>query len=400
MSDAKSRLKEFHQKISDDLQRSVDFWIKYSHDEEHGGFINCVGADGKVYDDTKYSWFQSRQVYTYASILRTAPDVVKDKAKMLKAAESGAEFLMNKVKNSDTSRCYFMTTRDGRPIKYQNSIFTETFYTMAMLELYEVTKKDIYQKEGIAMLDKIIYWAQVDDTELGNTPLAGHTPSSFLAVPMVLLHLCQLPLPAEKKKELKNVEEKCVKEILSHIQREGSVILEYVSPDGKELPNSFGRHLNPGHAIECGWFLLQYAISTGDKELQKTAIEKFIVNPFKGAWDEKYGGLFHMLDVDGFSPTPLGWDMKLWWPHTEVLIGFMLAWKTTQDSQFLEKFQQVFDYCHDHFVDKENGDWFGYLNRRGEVTHSFKGGPWKGCFHAIRYQIICRGILHEAISNQ
>ncbi|KAK6175078.1 hypothetical protein SNE40_013614 [Patella caerulea] len=307
---------------------------------------------------------------------------------------------MNKVRNSDTSRCYFTTTRDGRPINYQKTIFTETFYTMAMLELYEVTKKDIYQKEGIAMLDKIIYWAQVDDTELGNTPLAGHTPSSSLAVPMMVLNLCQLPLPAEKKKELKSVEEKCVKEILSHIQRDGSVVLENVSPGGKELPNSWGRLQNPGHAIECGWFLLQYAIKTGDKELQKTAIDKFIVIPFKGGWDEKYGGIFYFLDVDGYCPTPLEWDMKLWWPHNEALISFLLAWKTTKDSLFLEKFQQVFDYCYEHFVDEENGEWFGYLNRRGEVTHNFKGSPWKGCFHVIRYQITCRQLLQEAISNQ
>jgi N-acylglucosamine 2-epimerase len=33
--------------------------------------------------------------------------------------------------------------------------------------------------------------------------------------------------------------------------------------------------------------------------------------------------------------------------------------------------------------------WYGYLNRRGEVLFSLKGGKWKGFFHVPRgfYQL-------------
>ena len=34
--------------------------------------------------------------------------------------------------------------------------------------------------------------------------------------------------------------------------------------------------------------------------------------------------------------------------------------------------------CLFQFVDAIHGEWYGYLNRRGEITHRFKGGPWKG----------------------
>jgi mannose/cellobiose epimerase-like protein (N-acyl-D-glucosamine 2-epimerase family) len=42
-----------------------------------------------------------------------------------------------------------------------------------------------------------------------------------------------------------------------------------------------------------------------------------------------------------------------------------------------------------HFPDPQYGEWFGYLNRRGEVLLPLKGGKWKGCFHVPRgmYQI-------------
>lgn len=30
------------------------------------------------------------------------------------------------------------------------------------------------------------------------------------------------------------------------------------------------------------------------------------------------------------------------------------------------------------------GEWYGYLNRQGEVLLHLKGGKWKGCFHVPR----------------
>lgn len=33
---AKARLEEFYKEICNDLQRTVDFWLKYSHDEQYG----------------------------------------------------------------------------------------------------------------------------------------------------------------------------------------------------------------------------------------------------------------------------------------------------------------------------------------------------------------------------
>ncbi|MGI6049153.1 MAG: AGE family epimerase/isomerase, partial [Petrimonas sp.] len=41
------------------------------------------------------------------------------------------------------------------------------------------------------------------------------------------------------------------------------------------------------------------------------------------------------------------------------------------------------------FKDTEYPEWWGYLNRQGEVLLNLKGGKWKGCFHVPRglYQV-------------
>lgn len=39
--------------------------------------------------------------------------------------------------------------------------------------------------------------------------------------------------------------------------------------------------------------------------------------------------------------------------------------------------------------DREYGEWFGYLNRWGEVLLPIYGGKWKGCFHVPRALFRC-----------
>ncbi len=55
-------LKFYQETIAKDLDRTMKFWLDHSHDNEFGGFINCLGKDGKVFDTNKYVWLQGRQV--------------------------------------------------------------------------------------------------------------------------------------------------------------------------------------------------------------------------------------------------------------------------------------------------------------------------------------------------
>ena len=62
----------------------------------------------------------------------------------------------------------------------------------------------------------------------------------------------------------------------------------------------------------------------------------------------------------------------------------LLAHTATQDAGDLARLNKVVDYVRAHFVDPDYPEWYGYLDREGRVTHRFKGGPYKGCFHVPR----------------
>ena len=74
-----------------------------------------------------------------------------------------------------------------------------------------------------------------------------------------------------------------------------------------------------------------------------------------------------------------------------MLKGYQL----TGDEKCLEWFEKVHDYTWSHFKDSEYPEWFGYLNRRGEVLLPLKGGKWKGCFHVPRGLYQCWNILEQ-----
>lgn len=66
--------------------------------------------------------------------------------------------------------------------------------------------------------------------------------------------------------------------------------------------------------------------------------------------------------MDGWSPTQLEWDMKLWWPHNEAMIAFLMAYKVTQDEKFLVSFGQIFDYSYSHVSDRYNHETHFFLS--------------------------------------
>ena len=128
---------------------------------------------------------------------------------------------------------------------------------MAMCGLHSLTGEAVYRTEAVEMMERILVWTGAGAAELGRPQLSGDAGGSSLAVPMCLLSL--LSMMRDLGWDRPGLEETNVAEILTHVVREGNTVLETVGPQGQELPGVAGRLVNPGHVIECGWFLLELA---------------------------------------------------------------------------------------------------------------------------------------------
>ncbi|XP_032476215.1 LOW QUALITY PROTEIN: N-acylglucosamine 2-epimerase-like [Phocoena sinus] len=257
------------------------------------------------------------------------------------------------------------------------------------------------QSEVVEMMDQIVHWVREDPSGLGRPQLPGAPAAESMAVPMMLLSLVEQLGEADDELAGSYAElgDWCARRILRHVQRGGQAVLENVSEDGEGLSGCLGRHQNPGHALETGWFLLRHAIHRGDPKLRAHVIDKFLLLPFRSGWEVQSGGLFYFQGADGLCPTQLEWAMKLWWPHSEATITFLMGYSESRDSALLNIFYQVAEYTFRQFRDPEYGEWFAYLNREGKIALTIKGGPFKGCFHVPWCLAMCEEMLSDLLSR-
>ena len=111
----------------------------------------------------------------------------------------------------------------------------------------------------------------------------------------------------------------------------------------------------------------------------------------EAGWDKEYGGLLYFIDCKGLPPEAYEHDMKLWWPHNEILIASLMAYRDTKDEKYLEWFFKTAEYCKTCFADDVCGEWYGYLRRDGKPTEPpCKGSTFKGPFHVPRSLRIAR----------
>ncbi len=167
-------------------------------------------------------------------------------------------------------------------------------------------------------------------------------------------------------------------------------------PDNIVILNSAPcRVINPGHDIECAWFLLEEAIKRNDNELIGFAKEVFD-NAFELGWDKEYGGILYFKDVLGFPVEAYEHDMKLWWPHNEAIIASLMLYINTGEQKYKKIFTEVSNYAFEHFSDQKYGEWFGYLRRDGLPTEpACKGHTYKGPFHVMRMLSKCMQLLED-----
>jgi N-acylglucosamine 2-epimerase len=378
------RLQHYSALYKNELLESVlPFWESYSKDTKHGGFFTCLDRSGTVYDTDKFTWLQGRQVWCFSHMYKH----VAQKPEWLQMAKHGADFL-EQYGRDEAGNWYFSLTQDGKPLVQPYNIFSDCFATMAFAALDKIAPSDKYKEIAISTFNNILK-RQHNWKGAYNKAYPGTRDLKNFSLPMIL---CNLSLELEHligSDRLNEFIPTVIHEVMEvFYQPNTGLILENVYQDGSFCDSFEGRLMNPGHTIEAMWFIIDLAKRTNDTALIQKATT-IMLDTLEYGWDKKYGGIFYFLDVKGNPPQQLEWDQKLWWVHVEALVALAKAYQLTGDERCAEWFEKVHFYTWEKFRDPEFGEWFGYLNRRGEVLLPLKGGKWKGCFHIPRslYQV-------------
>ncbi|MBQ7820676.1 MAG: AGE family epimerase/isomerase [Clostridia bacterium] len=369
---------DFRKELKENI---LKFWLDNSIDYKNGGIYTCLDRQGNIYGKEKSVWFQGRALW----VLAKAYNTIEKSSEYLRAAKCIYDFL---PKCTDTdNRMYFTVTDDGRPIQKRRYYFSETFAAIGCAEYYKATGDK-------SVLDRAVYYFDTAykcfTGKIKCAPKFVPENHSYKALSpvMIMLSTAQVMMSTGYNTDIyAKIADACLDEILHGGFLTENALFENVSPDGKAVDTPTGRKVNPGHSMEAAWFVICQGLLTGNNEALEAG-KRIIDITLPLGWDKAHGGIIAFTDAYGKPATDLEWDMKLWWPQCETMIAARLAYTLFGDEKYNKLYRDVKEYCEKYFIDRECGEWYGYLHYDNTPSSTLKGNIFKGPFHIPRLYII------------
>jgi N-acylglucosamine 2-epimerase len=374
------------------LNDIMPFWINHSIDRECGGFMFCLDRDGSIIDTDKGVWQTGR----FTWMLATLYNEVEPREEWIELAKHGADFLTKFCFDTD-GKMFFQVSREGKPLRKRRYVYSESFAAIAYAALYKATGEKEYAQRAKSCFDLFLKYTTTPG--LITPKFTENRRMKSMGGPMIGIVTAQ-----ELRKNLWDESytpliSNWIKEIdRDFVKHDLKLVMETVGPNGEFIDHFDGRTLNPGHAIEGAWFIMEESRYRGNNKSLAKLGTTMLDYMWEAGWDKEYGGIIYFRDAKGLPVQEYWQDMKMWWPQNEAVIATLLAYYHTRDKKYENWHKMVHEYAFKNFSDPEYGEWYGYLHRDGRISVALKGNLWKGGFHVPRMYLKAWQIL-RAISE-
>jgi len=380
----------------------LPFW-EHAFDEEFGGLFTCWTNDGvKLVSTDKYTWSQARMLWCLSYMLLNRELTEETRKRYIHWAKGLYDLLSdNALLAGDDEGCAFLLERDGSPKEpnpgsgLYTSIYADCFVIMAFGRWAEVTSNAQVANQALALYEKSTGLIKKGIIKTDPYPIeAGHRS---MGVHMILANTA-----SELATALAHFNQKASEQVAKDatvqarlildefVDRERMQLREVVSEGGSES-STLERHRNPGHSVECMWFLLDIL-----KDERVDEMERILLNALHLGWDGQYGGLLRYVDCEGGAPAgkegsdafttlvKTTWDYKLWWPHAEALWATWRCYQATGNEELLTWYHKIKDYTFQTFPAEQGMEWIQIRRRDGEAQEGVVALPVKDPYHIIR----------------
>ncbi|MDX6257796.1 MAG: N-acylglucosamine 2-epimerase [Frankiales bacterium] len=399
-------LHEFYRRLV--VEDLLQFWTA-AIDTRHGGVFTSFNNAGTMLVSTdKYTWSQGRFAWLTARLSEMAGKglIDADPDELLEQSRRTVEFLLDHAFLPD-GHCAFVLTAEGEPKEafpdsgLDPSIWADSFVIMGLSEFARVAKSLPIAERALDAYDGVR--TRIRSGVFRTEPYPFPPEYRPFSVPMGMLNLAQelahglRACHHSRAAEVEADADELAAELLASYVEEGNSVTELVPRHPADADSLLARHVNPGHVIECMWFVLHQLRRGADKPsmLRAAAVIKESV---RLGWDSDYGGLLRYVDRLGGEPQGAlaggryeelvrdTWSMKLWWPHSEALYALLLAWELTSDSELLDLYWRVHEYTFATFPnpDATVREWIQIRDRQGRPDDRVVALPVKDPYHILR----------------
>ncbi len=376
-------------------ERIIPFWEQFSIDRDYGGFYSCLERDGRVYDTQKQMWMQWREVYMFAMLYNSE----LRQTQFLQHALAGCEFLLRHARKPDGG-FYYLLDRQGRVVADAEAgaeIYSESFAAIALAELYRATGDNLFRRE--AELAWNIYYRNFKQTEIRQA-FPGQVLRRQFGHYMIAINVLQILKSALDNQANDALLDEMIATVWEFCHPEYQLIFERICVDGSfDLESQDGRFVNPGHALEGMWFIME-AARNGKRPGDLQRALDICRTTLKFGWDEQQGGIRYFCDIQNRPLARNDGVLKTWWPQNEGANASLLAYELGGDPFFLDYFAKIDDFAWKNLRDPVFPEWFVCAAVNGRQAHTMKGSRWKTFFHLPRYLVNCSRIARRLAKQQ
>jgi mannobiose 2-epimerase len=396
-------MQDLRQKVEAELLSDIlPFWLKYSIDDEFGGFRGQISNDLTIDPHAaKGLILNARILWTFSKAFSVYHDPL-----YLAAARRAYEYLTRYFWDAEFGGVYWMLDYLGKPHDTKKRIYGQAFTVYSLAEYFHASGDadalekalrmvrsiessshdaehggyfETYERDWTLALDQRLSDVDMDEKKSMNTHL--HLMEAYAT----LLRFHEDATVRLRLRELIEI-------FLDHVV-DASTNHFIMFFDEEWRPRS--NKISFGHTIEGSWLLCEAAEILGDAGLLARVREvavKMAQTVFEQGLDSD-GGLLYEL-----NPTDTD---KHWWPQAEAVVGFLNAYELTGQPHFLKAAQRSWEFIDKYIVDHEHGEWFWRVSKSGVPSEEqYKVDPWKCPYHNGRACIEVMERLDAAKASQ
>ncbi|AOZ93122.1 AGE family epimerase/isomerase [Paenibacillus crassostreae] len=374
-----------------DLERELKdnilgFWMKYTLDKQHGGFLGEITPDLHVIEGAEKSLvLNTRILWTFSAAYR-----IYRNPEYLQMAERAYEYVTEHFLDSEYGGLFWMLSAEGTPTDDKKQVYGQAFAIYALTEYHRATGHEESLSLAIKLfhlLEKYSYdpqykgyleahtrdWKVTDNLSLSDKDLnEKKSMNTHLHVMEAYTNLLRVWPSDELKVQLAELIEVTLDHIVDPITSHFKLFFN-------EEWQVKSDHISYGHDIEGSWLLLEAAEVLGNADLLErtkiVAIAMAEATYVEGI--DPDGGILNEANAEGLIDTD-----KDWWPQAEAMVGFYNAFQMTDDVKYKQAALDSWSFIQKYIVDHEHGEWIWSVTREGvpNLEHS-KVSPWKCPYH-------------------
>ncbi len=364
----------------------LDFWATHMVDRENGGFYGRIDGHGQLHEKAnKGVVLHARILWTFAAAYRQLGN-----PEYKGMADRAFHYLVDHFIDNKYGGVYWELDHTGRPVNTKKQTYAQGFALYAFAEYYRATgcpRALTLAMEFFHTIERhadhtfggyfeafTADWNPIDDMRLStkdaNERKTMNTHLHILEPYTNLLRIWNNP-------QLKTAQRNLIAIFTDRILDRNTGHLQLFFDETWRIKSTL---ISYGHDIEAAWLLLEAAEVLRDPGLLNKLVPIAIriadaaakgIQPDGSLAYERDG---HHLDLD-----------RHWWVQAEAVVGFMYAFKYTDNTSYRDIAKKIWAYIQDQLLDHDHGEWYWSRTADGSINRDDdKAGFWKCPYHNSR----------------